>query len=610
MCGIVGAYRAGGELERIIDAMLCRLQHRGPDGEGRWIGNGMGLGHRRLAIIDLGSTGDQPMVSADGRFVAVLNGEIYNYRELRAELLAEGARFRGESDTEVMLELFARNGAASFNRLRGMFAAACWDVEQSRLTLVRDHLGKKPLYYAVRGGSGIEFASELTAMDEPVAREVDHDVLGEYLHFGYVPEPRTIYRDVLALPPGSFAVWEPGADLRIRRYWSLLDLEFGPETHVGIDELDERLKRAVALRMHSDVPLGSFLSGGVDSALIASYLTELRPGAPTITVGFDLPAWDESPQARKTAGLLETNHIVETVNVAGAEMLLDRYIDCYDQPFADSSGIPTLVLAEAARRHVTVALGGDGADEVFGGYDRYGWLCRARRWHRLPGILRNSVASTLGKMGGARAERVAGLLRQKQSDDIYLELMKVWHATDPSDALLDASAAPAFYGLEDLPDHIARSPQVIDLLNYLPHDILVKVDRATMRHGLESRSPFLDIDLVTWAAEKGLLAPNSPSGKRILKQLLERRLPSYDASLPKRGFMLPLHDWLAGPLRQRLQAAASPERLRSQGVFKQAVVADVLRRFISGDRALAFPLWAFLAFQEWDARRAGGGGDG
>ncbi len=546
------------------------------------------------------------MISVDGRFVCVFNGEIYNYDELGATLKHSGITLRGTSDTEVLLESFRKRGRDLIPDLRGMFAVAIWDKEKRELTLARDHFGKKPLYYSTMRGAGFAFASELTALSAVIDGNIDASVMADYLHFGYIPEPRTIYEDAQALLPGSMAVWSPETGLHITKYWSAAKLNIVASTSVDLDELDERIGVAIDRRLHSDVALGSFLSGGVDSALIASYLTERRPGATTITIGFDSLDWDESPEARVTAGMMDTTHVVEVVSMTDAEALLDRYIECYDQPFADSSGIPTLVLAEVARRHVTVALGGDGADEVFGGYDRYRWLSSASRTLSVPNTLRMSCAAALPVVGGHRGRRLSEILKQSDRLGMYRELMRVWHATPLDTIIRGAHAKPEFFGIDDLSDRDAVCPQIIDLINYLPFDILVKLDLATMRHGLESRSPFLDVDLVTWSAAAGLIAGRRGHGKSALKELLARRLPEYDSSRAKRGFSLPIAEWLAGPLMGRLLDATSEERLRRHGLFREDTVQRIVAAFLSGMTSFAFPLWSLLVFQEWEQLRASG----
>lgn len=603
MCGIAGIYHSDHNTTDRLIGMIDRLAHRGPDGQGVWREGCIAFGHRRLAILDLGATGEQPMLSADSSLVCVLNGEIYNYDVLGATLKSEGVRLRGTSDTEVLVESFRLHGTNLMGDLRGMFAVAFWDRQRRQLILARDHFGKKPLYYSTLGGKGIAFASELTAMAEVINGGIDASVLSDYLHFGYVPEPETIYEGVYALPSGCFAVWSPGTGLRITRYWDASKLHVETAWTVDLDDLDERIKSAVDRRLHSDVPLGSFLSGGVDSALIASYLTERRPGASTITVGFDQPKWDESSDARRTADMLDTQHVVEVVSISDAEEMLDRYVVCYDQPFADSSGIPTLALAEVARRHVTVTLGGDGADEVFGGYDRYCWSMSAFRWRKMPKSVRYACARALPVVQGHRGRRIAAMLEAPDTLGVYRELMRVWHATDIDEMLCAGYHQPEFRRIIGLGE---VNPQVIDLLNYLPFDLLVKIDRATMRQGLESRSPFLDVDLVTWAASAGLLTAYRGRGKSALKELLARRLPDYDSTRPKRGFMLPIADWLAGPLKNRLLDASTKDRIGRLGLFRPDTVNRVVTQFLAGEKSFAYPLWSFLVFQEWEQLRSRG----
>jgi asparagine synthase (glutamine-hydrolysing) len=351
----------------------------------------------------------------------------------------------------------------------------------------------------------------------------------------------------------------------------------------------------------SDVPFGSFLSSGVDSALIASYLTEVCPGAPTITVGFDQPRWDESAGAAATAALLETEHIVEQVRLPEAEPMLDEYVACYDQPFADSSGIPTLVLSRIARRHVTVALGGDGGDEVFCGYDRYAWLGSALRARRVLGGLRPALAPMVGLLP-RRGARLRNLLAAADEADVYNILVRVWHAGPTADLLAVPHRDPEAWFRDIYPragDNPVARAQLFDLLAELPFDILVKLDRATMWHSLEARCPLLDVDVLEWIARNGFLGPRSRPGKGLLRSLLRRRLPGYDFRRPKRGFALPVEVWLRGPLAARLDAAADPAWLREQGLFRADHVRSVIHRFRGGAHELYAPLWSFLAFQEW-----------
>ncbi|MBK6899704.1 MAG: asparagine synthase (glutamine-hydrolyzing) [bacterium] len=564
------------------------------------------MGHARLSILDLSESGAQPMKSADGRFLGVLNGEIYNHEELRRDLSARGHVFRGTSDTESLLESFAVHGERLVPRLRGMFAFAVWDCRERRLFMARDHLGKKPFYLHLTAEGGLALASELTALAEVYRLDPAPEFLSLYFQLGYIPEPMTIYRGVETLPAASCAWWRPGGQLQVSRYWDPGAALARPrETRPDIEELDDLLRRAVGRRLMSDVPLGSFLSGGVDSALIASYLTEAVPGARTITVGFDQRQWDESPAAAHTASLLETEHIVEIVSLPDAEKMLTRYVACYDQPFADASGVPTLVLAEAARRHVKVALGGDGGDEVFCGYSRYGWFDRALRARAVLGPLA-PLAANFARLVPGRGKRIAGMLIAGDAAGAYRQLVSPWHHGEIG-ALLAASAVDEDRWLRDnfsLPGGSPRAgAQLFDLKVGLTSGILVKVDRATMRHGLEARSPLLDVDVVEWALRSGLFGARAELGKRTLKELLSRRLPGYEFSRPKRGFALPVAVWLRGPLADRVAAAVDPVRVKSDGLFVPETVTDLWRRFREGADELHTPLWCFLAFQEWYASR-------
>lgn len=606
MCGIAGIYSRGSEATAAVTRMTDALAHRGPDDRRVASAGAMTLGHARLSIIDLSESGSQPMSTADGRYLGVLNGEIYNYDELKRDLASRGHVFRGTSDTEALLESFAVHGERLVPRLRGMFAFAVWDSREHRLFMARDHLGKKPFYLHRTTDDGLALASELTALAAVFDLDPAPEILGLYFQLGYVPEPRTIYRGVSTLPAASYAWWRPDGEPSVTRYWDPAALLARPSgAKPDPDEIDALLRQAVGRRLMSDVPLGSFLSGGVDSALIASYLTEAVPGARTITVGFDQPQWDESKAAAHTASLLETEHIVEIVSLPDAERMLDRYVACYDQPFADASGVPTLVLAEAARRHVKVALGGDGGDEVFCGYSRYGWFDRSLRARARLGPLA-PLAAPFARLVPGRGRRIAGMLVAPDVAGVYRQLVSPWHCGEVSDLL----AADAEDGKAWLRDQFAREgvppralAQLFDLGPGLSGGILVKVDRATMRHGLEARSPLLDVDVVEWSLRSGLFGSRAELGKRTLKGLLARRLPGYDFDRPKRGFALPVAVWLRGPLADRVAAAVDPARVRRDGLFVPEVVTGLWRRFRDGADELHTPLWCFLAFQEWYASR-------
>lgn len=610
MCGIVG-YHGDPELaRRSVERMTESLAHRGPDASGFHADGPLALGHRRLAILDLAETGAQPMATADGRLVGVLNGEIYNFPELRRRLERDGGRLRGTSDTEVLLECLARYGVEVVPQLRGMFAFAVWDRERRRLLLARDHLGKKPLYLWQGSGGRFAFASEARALRRVLDLSLDPGVLASYFTFGYVPEPVTAYAGVSTLPPATYATWSAEEGLDATTYWRPRELLAPAAASPDLDELDELLSRAVARRLASDVPVGAFLSGGVDSALIASYVAQHAPGTVAITVGFDRAAWDESGDAARTAALMDVEHVVERVSVPDAEAMLDEYADCFDLPFADSSGVPTLALARATRRHVTVALGGDGGDEVFCGYSRYDWLERARRARRRLGPLRHAAAG-LAALLPRRGARMAGMLAAGSAGDVYRILSTVWHH-GPVDALVGGppgAAAAWFDGRfgADGANPLAQA-QLFDLENELPFDILVKVDRASMWHSLETRSPLLDVDVVEWALRGGLVGDRRQLGKTLLKDLVVRRLPGFRPDRPKRGFALPVEPWLRGPLRERLRAAADPARLAADGLLDARAVGDTLRRFEAGAPELASGLWALLVFQEWRRRHADGGG--
>jgi asparagine synthase (glutamine-hydrolysing) len=639
VCGLAGFVVVGGappsEPEALLAAMGERIAHRGPDGAGvLWRPRcGVGLAHRRLAVQDLSPAGAQPMASASGRYQLVFNGELYNFVTLRERLASEGARFRGRSDTEVMLAAFERWGVeAALERFVGMFALAVLDEQARRLWLVRDRLGEKPLYWA-RSGDRILFASELAAFDaDPQWRpRVDREGLALLLAHGVIPAPRSIFEDCGKVLPGSWLCFELEGDRgrpRGGRYWapepSADAVPDGPEA--ALDQLEGLLRESIAGQLIADVPVGAFLSGGIDSSLVVA-LAQQSASVPvrTFSVGFEDPAFDESTHAAAVAEALGTDHTTLRVRPEDALALVADLPRLYSEPFADASQIPTALLARLTRQHVTVALSGDGGDELFAGYDRYPAIQRSwqgrhsprRRLEaallRLPDRLLGTAAAVGDRRGrlspaglGEKLARRRNLARAEGLEAYYADRIRFW------------SRAATVRGVTVLPAVGVRAPlevpqetsgllrlQLLDLSGYLPDDILVKVDRAAMAVALETRIPLLDHRVVEFA----LGVPDAwklgaGGGKQLLRGLLARHLDPQLFERPKQGFAVPLADWLRGPLREWAEAQLSPDRLRREGLLDPACVRGVWGDHLAGHDFSA-PLWNVLVFQAWLEARTG-----
>ena len=621
MCGIAGiADVTGRPVDRtLLQAMTTVQAHRGPDGEALVCRGPVGLGHRRLAIIDL-STGDQPMSSEDGRVWIVFNGEIYNFRELRQELEAAGARFRTQSDTEVILRAYDADGPACVSRLRGMFAFAILDERSRRLVLARDRVGIKPLVYAW-DGRRLLFASEIKAIveDQTVARDLDADALGEYLTFHYVPTPRTIFASVRKLPPASLLVLPlDGGAPEISRYWRL---RFAPDARIAEGEWSERLRGALsdAVRSHmvSDVPIGAFLSGGVDSSTVVALMAETSPTpVRTFSIGFDETDFDELRFARQVAARYGTDHYELVVKPAALDVLptLAWHLD---EPFADASAIPTYYVAKITREHVTVALSGDGGDETFAGYRRYVQaLALAARMDSSPARLARPLLrltsrllpvgargqAWTGLMGSGALERYARLVTHERPETLRRALSDDWaHVASRVSAPLSFARLLA---TGDTRDPVSTL-QHIDMETYLPDDILAKVDRTSMAVSLESRVPLLDHRLLEFVATiPSSLKLKGGAGKYILKRAMASRLPSDILSRRKMGFGVPLGAWFRGELRDMTHDLLLDPRTRQRGIFRPSWVNRLLRDHDSGRRDCSARLWAMLCLELWMRRWA------
>ena len=623
MCGIAGIV-GGAPMRPTLESMLTTLEHRGPDDRGVHLGDGVALGMTRLAIIDL-VTGRQPMTSEDGAATIVFNGEIYNFRALRAELEARGRRFRTQSDTEVILHAWAVDGEACVERLRGMFALAIWDARRRTLFLARDRMGKKPLYYWQDDGR-LVFASEIKALfcHPGPGRAVDWTAFHHYLAYGYTPGSRSAFDGIAKLPPGHTATLTDGR-LALRRYWTLPPAPVAPLPPAATDvrELGERIRHeireAVRLRLESDVPLGVFLSGGVDSSVVTASMREVTSGRiATFSVGFGAGAasYDELPYARQVAERFGTDHHEEVLEPKAAE-LAPVIVRAFDEPFADSSAIATFAVAAATVRHVKVALSGVGGDETFAGYPRYLGLAVSERWARVPRALRRAAGAAathaLPESFSSRNLR-DWVMRFAAGAELPLpERYFAWTrffdapslAALATPALLvrlggdpdaDGRAAWRRHGHGEVMDGAFR----VDLATYLPDDLLVMADRMTMANSLELRAPFCDHRVIETSLA---IAPSLKTRGLRLKGLLKAAyadvLPPAVRTHRKQGFMIPLARWLRGDLRPLLEDLLGAERVRARGLFRVDTVEALKAEHLAGRRSHADRLWTLMMAELW-----------
>ena len=621
MCGIVGIFdiHSNPDIDRDLLSRMNESQfHRGPDEGGLHTEPGLGFGHRRLSIIDL-SSGQQPMHSQDGNVVLTYNGEVYNFPTLRQELELLGYHFKTHCDTEVILYAWQAWGEACVDRLRGMFAFAIWDRPRQTLFLARDRLGVKPLFYAELENGQFIFASELKALalHPKLRKDVDATAIEDYFGFGYIPEPKTIYRGVYKLEPGySLSIKRGQKDWRPKQYWDV-KFQTGSVTSTAAagEELIERLREAVEIRMMADVPLGAFLSGGVDSSAVVALMAGLSPKpVNTCSISFGDPKFNESQFAAQVAERYQTAHRVEQVDPDDFS-LIDKLSGLYDEPYADSSALPTYRVCELAKKQVTVVLSGDGGDENLAGYRRYRWHTYEDRIRGLlPDALRVPLFSTLGniypKMDWApKVLRAKTTLESIGRDSmagyfhsvslISNEMRKQLFSAKLKNDLQDYQAIEVFRRYKDqCPEHPLSMVQYLDLKTYLVGDILTKVDRASMAHALEVRVPLLDYQLVEWMAT---LPPDfkmqGTEGKYLFKKALEPYLPNNILYRPKMGFAVPLSSWFRGPLKQRMEQALLGETLQNTGWFDQAFLKQIVDRHASGVSDYSAMIWSLLMFE-------------
>lgn len=624
MCGICGIYHFDGQ--RIDKALLQRMNntliHRGPDGEGYFIKSNIGLGHRRLSIIDLES-GKQPMGNEDGSVQVVFNGEIYNFLELKKDLEAKGYRFRTRSDTETIVYGYEEWGEDFVQKLRGMFAIALWDSRNQKLLLIRDRIGKKPVYYYL-GRDRILFASEIKAllMDKSIPKEIDPIALDSYLSFGYVPSPLSIFKAIRKLPPAHMAVCRPG-HFSVRQYWHLDMGNEGsakPEEEV-LEDLRARFDEAVQLRLTSDVPLGAFLSGGVDSSAVVASMAGLIGKEPvkTATIGFSEKRFDEMEYARIVAGQYQTDHTEFVVNPDALEVL-KNIVWHLDEPFADASAIPTYYVSKMARQKVTVALSGDGGDEIFAGYINRYYMNRLEGSIRkkLPSFFRKKILGPLGEIY-PRVDYLPRPFRLKRFlsnlshtfEQAYFRDMSFYFLPEMKKKLYRPefqTAVKDFDACDILGDHFRVNQnsdsttrvQYVDIKTYLPEDILVKVDRMSMAHSLEVRAPLLDHKLIEYV---GFLPSNlklkGKESKYIFKKMLEGRLPQNILYRKKQGFSIPLASWLRGQMKDFAEETLFMNEAGSHPYFNSEYIKDLWKSHLSGRQDNAYPLWGLMMFQLW-----------
>jgi asparagine synthase (glutamine-hydrolysing) len=623
MCGIAGIMDIRGRRpidEPLLRRMTDRIAHRGPDGNGFHVAPGIGLGHRRLAIIDV-VHGQQPLFNEDDTIAVTFNGEIYNFQEIAAELEGKGHRFRTQCDTEVIVHAWEEWGEACLTRFRGMFAFALWDAARETLFLARDRLGKKPLYYALLADGRLIFASELKALlvcpDLP--RDLDPTAVEDYFAYGYVGEGKSIYRGVAKLAPAHcLTVRRAAAMPAPLPYWDIVFTDAARVTETEARaELVARLREAVELRLISDVPLGAFLSGGVDSSAIVALMAGSGDTVNSFSIGFTQAAFDESAYAERVAKQYGTRHLGRIVDADDFDVV-GRLAAIYDEPFADSSAIPTYRVCALARERVTVALSGDGGDELFAGYRRYRWHRREEQLRGfLPAALRRGVFGALARIypkldWAPRALRARSTFGELAGDSLDGYFRNVSMLDDEARSLLFSrrfkNELQGYRAREQLARHFAAAPtedklsraQYVDLKTYLPGDILTKIDRASMANSLEVRAPFLDHRFVEWSATlPPALKLRNGLGKYVLKRALEPMLPHDLLYRPKQGFSVPLAAWFRGPLRDSMRAALAGPLLRDTGWFDHAHITEALAQHESRRRDHSQLLWSLLMFSSF-----------
>lgn len=623
MCGIAGIFQVKGNGEPnpdILTKMNNSQHHRGPDAGDYYFESGVGLAHRRLSIIDLEGS-PQPMLSADKRACIVFNGEIYNFRELHQELAAKGYQFNTHGDTETILNAYLEWGEECVQHLRGMFAFAIWDTQKQRLFMARDRLGIKPLYFSLLDSGEFIFGSELKVLENHpgLNREMDVLAIEDFLAFGYIPDPRSIYKQVQKLEPGHKLVINKGdAEPRITQYWQVSFAEqiSLPEEEIQ-HELIQRLREAVDIRLIADVPLGAFLSGGVDSSAIVALMADIQGDNPvnTCSIGFDVKNFNETEFAQLVADRYHTDHQVETVSSDDFD-LIDKLAALYDEPYADSSAIPTYRVCELARKRVTVCLSGDGGDEIFAGYRRHKWhMLEERIRSKVPAAIRKPVFNFLGdyypKLDWApKFLRAKSTFQALQRDALAAYQHTISFIPDHRREQLYSDGFKkqlgGYHAQEVFKRHAANFDgddalsliQFLDMKTYLPGDILTKVDRASMAHSLEVRVPLIDHKFLEWANKiPSHYKLQGSNGKAVFKKSLESRLPHDVLYRDKMGFGVPISKWFRGPLKDKLRKRLLHGRMMESGMFKKEVLTDMVEGHINGSQENSQMLWALMMLE-------------
>ena len=632
MCGITGIYKPNpdGQLAAVCQQMVDKLSHRGPDGKGVWTDDAgkLAIGHSRLAIIDLSAAGQQPMLSHNGRYVISFNGEIYNFKEIRKQLESYDTSFDGNSDTEVLVEAFSRWGVEStLPKLIGMFALALWDKKDRVLYLIRDRLGIKPIYWGYLDSGGFLFASEIKALlaSRDWSRTIDPSALDNFLQYRYIPTPLTIFKGIYKLEPGHFLTWSPGREASIHPYWKLNGIESDrtlstDSDEQALDKLHNLLKDSIQLRTIADVPIGSFLSGGLDSSLVTAIMQHTTSSqVRTFSIGFEDTEFDESDRARKIATYLGTEHheLYATSNDLISEIPL--LAEAYDEPFADSSQIPTLLVSRLARDTIKVALSGDGGDEVFSGYERYRWAPPIASLQRIPLKIRQAVSNLITKTNQSQTPKIL---------QYFLSRIPMRHPIDKFEKFAVALKTSSISGAYDVLTKVPGSSQSIlandflrtesntastvkglsptelmqffDTINYLPDDILTKVDRASMHFGLEVRVPLLDHRLLEFCWQQPARRKiRGIQTKWMLRQILQQYLPNNLTSQPKTGFSVPLNSWLRGPLHNWVHDLIDIKKIETDGYLNPSRVSNILSSYDAGESRQGELVWCLIVFQQW-----------
>ncbi len=637
MCGLTGFWDFSTrfneeQLTAIATNMAKNIQNRGPDGYGVWsnVKVGFAMAHRRLSIIDLTDAGKQPMHSSSGRFVMVYNGEVYNAPQIQLELIKLGHKFIGHSDTEVILAAFEEWGIANATiKFIGMFALAVWDNKIEELIVLRDRLGVKPLYFGIIANTFF-FGSQLKSFfNHPLwDGSIDQEALSKYVSLNYVPTPYSIFKDIYKLEPATILTINKQKKINKFKYWDLektiATREYIYSEKAAIDSLHDLLKDSIKMRMISDVPLGAFLSGGIDSSLVVALMQSMSDSKiKTFTIGFNEQSYNEANFAREVAKHLGTDHHELILDPKQAIDIIPNLPEIYDEPFADSSQIPTLLVSKLAREQVTVVLSGDGGDELFAGYNRYYlWNKIISKMDWMPKNLRIILANSIRSVSlnnwslinkiikinnlGDKLYKLAGILPFNTKEDFYSTVISCWNEKNPMlNSQINNQQLMTLNG-KDVANKISNfveQMQFLDLNNYLPDDILVKVDRASMAYSLEAREPLLDHRLLEFSWQLPMnFKIRFHDQKWILKQILAKYLPQKLINRPKMGFGVPIGDWLRGDLRDWALNLLDPKKLEIQGFFDSKVVSDKLQQHLSGARNNHYDLWGILMFQAWYAK--------